>query len=73
MIKAVLFDLDGTLADTAPDLGHALNRQRIERNLPILPIDQIREQASAGARGLLDLGFKIKMGDPGYEAMRDNS
>ena len=71
MIKAVLFDLDGTLADTAPDLGHALNRQRIDRNLPILPIDQIRGQASAGARGLMGLGFKIKLGDPGYEAMRD--
>jgi phosphoglycolate phosphatase len=71
MIKAVLFDLDGTLADTAPDLGHALNRQRIERNLPILPIDQIRTEASAGARGLLGLGFKIKPGDSGYEAMRD--
>ncbi|MEE8255120.1 MAG: phosphoglycolate phosphatase, partial [Nitrosomonadaceae bacterium] len=55
MIKAVLFDLDGTLVDTAPDLGHALNRQRIDRNLPILPIDLIRVEASVGARGLLDL------------------
>ncbi|MEE9221906.1 MAG: phosphoglycolate phosphatase, partial [Nitrosomonadaceae bacterium] len=56
MIKAVLFDLDGTLLDTAPDLGHALNRQRIDRNLPVLPIDLIRVEASVGARGLLDLG-----------------
>lgn len=71
MIKAVLFDFDGTLADTAPDLGHALNRQRIARGLPELPIAQIRSQASAGSRGLLGLGFNIKPGDPDYESMRD--
>lgn len=71
MIKAVLFDFDGTLADTAPDLGHALNRQRIARGLPELSIAQIRPQASAGSRGLLGLGFNIKPEDKDYEAMRD--
>lgn len=71
MIKAVLFDFDGTLADTAPDLGHALNRQRIARDMPVLPIEQIRSQASAGSRGLLGLGFNIKPGDNDYESMRD--
>lgn len=71
MIKAILFDFDGTLADTAPDLGHALNRQRIARGLPALPIEQIRPQASAGSRGLLGLGFNIKPGDSGYESLRD--
>ncbi|PXW83510.1 phosphoglycolate phosphatase [Nitrosomonas sp. Nm84] len=71
MIKAVLFDFDGTLADTAPDLGHALNRQRIARGLPELPIAQIRPQASAGSRGLLGLGFNIKPGDDDYESMRN--
>lgn len=71
MIKAVLFDFDGTLADTAPDLGHALNRQRIAHGLPVLPIAQIRPQASAGSRGLLGLGFDIKPGDSDYESMRD--
>jgi 2-phosphoglycolate phosphatase len=70
MIKAVLFDLDGTLADTAHDLGHALNRQRIARGLSALPIALIRTEASAGARGLLGLGFSIKPGDLGYDAMR---
>jgi N-acetyl-D-muramate 6-phosphate phosphatase len=70
MIKAVLFDLDGTLADTAHDLGHALNRQRIARGLSALPIALIRTEASAGARGLLGLGFSIKPGDSGYDAMR---
>ncbi len=71
MIKAVLFDFDGTLADTAPDLGHALNRQRVARGMPALPIEQIRPQASAGSRGLLNLGFNIKPGDNDYESMRD--
>lgn len=70
MIKAVLFDLDGTVADTALDLGYALNRQRIARGLAALPIALIRTEASAGARGLLGLGFSIKPGDPGYDAMR---
>src|SRR6185437_15694570 len=70
MIKAVLFDLDGTVADTALDLGYALNRQRIARGLAALPIALIRTEASAGARGLLGLGFNIKPGDPGYDAMR---
>ena len=70
MIKAVLFDLDGTLANTAPDLGHALNRQRIARGLSALPMELIRVEASAGARGLLGLGFNIKPGDADYDAMR---
>ena len=70
MIKAVLFDLDGTLANTAPDLGYALNRQRIARGLSPLPLELIRTEASAGARGLLGLGFHIKPGDDGYDAMR---
>ncbi len=71
MIKAVLFDFDGTLADTAPDLGHALNRQLAARGLSELSIAQIRPLASAGSRGLLGLGFNIKPGDTGYESMRD--
>jgi phosphoglycolate phosphatase len=70
MIKAVLFDLDGTLANTAPDLGHALNRQRVARGLSVLPLELIRTEASAGARGLLGLGFNIKPGDTEYDAMR---
>ena len=71
MIKAVLFDFDGTIADTAPDLGRALNRQRAARNQPPLPIELIRTEASAGARGLLNLGFNLKPGDPEYQAMRE--
>ncbi len=71
MVSAVFFDFDGTLADTAPDLGHALNRQRIARDLDPLPIDTIRTQASAGARGLLKLGFNIGPEDQHYMTMRD--
>ena len=70
MTKAVLFDLDGTLADTAHDLGYALNRQRIARGLAPLPIEIIRTEASAGARGLLGLGLNLKPGDIGYDETR---
>jgi 2-phosphoglycolate phosphatase len=68
---AVLFDLDGTLADTAPDLGYALNQQRLARTMPELPIESVRSHASSGARGLLKIGFNIGPEDTGYEAMRD--
>lgn len=68
---AVLFDLDGTLADTAPDLGYALNCQRVARGMPELPIESVRAHASSGARGLLKAGFNIAPGDPDYDAMRE--
>lgn len=68
---AVLFDLDGTIADTAPDLGYAVNQQRIARGMPELPIESVRSHASSGARGLLKIGFDINPDDSGYEAMRD--
>lgn len=67
---AVLFDLDGTLADTAPDLAYALNRQRLARGMPELPIGSVRAHASSGARGLLKVGFNLDPGDAPYEAMR---
>ena len=71
MIKAVLFDLDGTFADTAPDLAAALNHTRAARQLPPLPLDVIRPQASHGSRGLLKLGFGIEPDASGYDALRD--
>jgi len=70
MIKAVLFDLDGTFADTAPDLAAALNHVRELRNLPPLPLETIRPQASHGARGLLELGFGVTPDDPRFDALR---
>jgi phosphoglycolate phosphatase len=69
--RGVLFDLDGTLADTAPDLGFALNQQRLARGMLELPIEAVRSQASSGARGLLKIGFNIEPGQSGYDAMRD--
>jgi len=71
VIEAVLFDLDGTFADTAPDLAAALNHTRAARNLPPLPLETIRPQASHGSRGLLGLGFGITPDDPDYDALRD--
>ena len=71
VIKAVLFDLDGTFADTAPDLAAALNHTRATRNLPPLPLETIRPQASHGSRGLLRLGFGIEPDAPDYDALRD--
>lgn len=71
MTRAVLFDLDGTLADTAPDLGGALNRVRLKRGLDPMPLEKLRPHASAGARGLLGAGMGIAPGHPEFEVMRD--
>ncbi len=58
MIKAVLFDLDGTFADTAPDLAYALNQVLLQENLRALPYEQIRPVVSHGGMALIKLGFK---------------
>jgi phosphoglycolate phosphatase len=68
--RAVLFDLDGTLADTAPDLAGAMNRLRIARGLEPTPYEQLRPVASAGARGLIGAAFGLKPDDEGYEELR---
>jgi len=70
-MRAVLFDLDGTLADTAPDLAAALNRLRSDQGLGPLPLEQVRPFASAGARGLVHAGFGVKPGDGEYDALRE--
>jgi 2-phosphoglycolate phosphatase len=70
-MSVVLFDLDGTLVDTAHDLGLALNMQLARHGKPALPHDDIWPVASHGTRGLLALGFAINPGDTGYEAMRE--
>ncbi|HZT62943.1 MAG TPA: HAD-IA family hydrolase [Burkholderiales bacterium] len=70
-VRAVLFDLDGTFADTAPDLGRAINRMRADKGLEPLPISALRAHASAGARGLLKAGFGLSPESEGYKDLRD--
>lgn len=70
MTQAVLFDLDGTLADTALDLGGALNTVLRRHGLPEKSMDEIRPQASHGASGLLKLGAGITPDHPDYMQWR---
>lgn len=69
--QAILFDLDGTLADTAPDLAGAVNQLRISRGLMPTDYELLRPVASAGARGLIGVAFGITPQDDGYTALRD--
>jgi len=71
VVEAVLFDLDGTFADTAPDLGEALNHVLSLRGVPALPLATIRPMASHGSRGLLKLGLGIEPEAPDYNELRD--
>jgi len=70
-VRAVLFDLDGTLADTAADLAGALNRVRADRALPPLPVPTLRPHASDGTRGMLDAGMGITRSDPQFEELKE--
>ena len=70
-VAAVLFDLDGTLIDSAPDLAGAVNHMRELRGLPPVPLAVLRAHAGSGARGMLGAAFAIAPGEPGYEALRE--
>ena len=67
----VFFDLDGTLADTAPDLVAATNKLLLARNLDPKPYEFLRPYASAGARGLLEGAFGIGTDHPDFITLRD--
>jgi len=70
-VRACLFDLDGTLADTAPDLAAALNRVRRDHHLPELPQEHLRPMASHGARGLLAVGMQVTPEEARYDALKE--
>jgi 2-phosphoglycolate phosphatase len=69
--RAVLFDLDGTLIDSAPDLAGACNDMREAHGLAPLPFDMLRPMVGSGARGMMGAGFAVAPGDPPYLALRD--
>ena len=69
--RAALFDLDGTLADTAPDLAAAVNKMRRDRGLELVPVEQLRPLASAGARGLIGGAFGIGPEHREFAPMRE--
>lgn len=70
MPEAVLFDLDGTLADTAPDLAGALNQLLLEQGREPLPLAQLRPHVSSGARGLIGAGLGLFPADASYPALQ---
>lgn len=69
--ESVFFDLDGTLADTAPDLAAAANKLRLDRNLEPVAYELLRPAASAGARGLLEVAFGMTPEHPDFAGLRE--
>ncbi len=70
ILKAVFFDLDGTLLDTAPDFEVVVNTLRARYDLPPLPFEQIRATVSHGARALVTLALSLQDGDDLFEARK---
>jgi N-acetyl-D-muramate 6-phosphate phosphatase len=70
-VRAVLFDLDGTLIDSAPDLAGAANDLRAEHGMAPLPYAELRPMVGTGARGMVGAAFGVAPGDPRFEALRD--
>lgn len=68
--KAVLFDLDGTLLNTAGDLGAAANALRAENNLPPLSLEILKPHTSRGARGMIEVALGVEWNDSGFEELR---
>ncbi len=71
-IVAVLFDLDGTLIDSAPDLGAAADAMRTVRGMPSLSLEQYRPMAGAGARGMLGVAFGLTPESPEFATLRED-
>ena len=69
--QAIFFDLDGTLIDSAPDLGAAADKMRTDRGMPSLPLADYRHMAGAGARGMLKVGFGVTPDHADYDTLRE--
>lgn len=70
-VQAVLFDLDGTLIDSAPDLGAAADKMRVDRGLASYPLAHYRAMAGAGARGMIGVAFGLTQDDADFDALRE--
>ncbi len=70
-VGCVLFDLDGTLIDSAPDLGAAADQMRVQRGMSSLPLEAYRPLCGTGARGMLEVAFAIGPDHPDFESMRE--
>jgi 2-phosphoglycolate phosphatase len=70
-VQAVLFDLDGTLIDSAPDLADVANAMRTARGLEPVPFEQLRCMVGAGARGMIGTAFGVAPGDDGFDVLRN--
>ncbi|MES2688252.1 MAG: phosphoglycolate phosphatase [Pseudomonadota bacterium] len=70
-IEAVLFDLDGTLIDSAPDLGAAADKMRTDRGMASLPLADYRPMAGAGARGMLGVAFGLTPDHADFAALKE--
>jgi phosphoglycolate phosphatase len=70
--RTILFDLDGTLLDTAPDLADALNTVLVENQRSPLPFEDIRPAVSHGGIALIELGFRLDRSDPAFEPLRQH-
>ena len=68
---SVFFDLDGTLADTASDLAAAANKMLFDREMPLIPHQQMRHLASSGARGMIHAAFGLTPEDTSFEAFKE--
>jgi phosphoglycolate phosphatase len=70
-IDAILFDLDGTLVDSAPDLGAAADKMRTDRGLISLPLSAYRPMAGSGARGMISVAFGLTPQDGAFDALKE--
>ena len=70
-VASILFDLDGTLIDSAPDLAAAADLMRVQRGMPSLPLEHYRHLAGSGARGMLAIAFNVTPEHDGYAQLKE--